>query len=477
MTTLQFVVLRLMGIALLMMVATSNQCDLFSPFFPLTCSLTSFRPSCTAVHSSSPHGLALWMMVATVPTYDSHLSSIINLGFPTSLYSTRVYFSHLDIVFLRHGDDDNCYCKALPDPDSITKSLEATIPRAVLSSGAQYNIYADPPVYRHLSQLRTADLTDETFQSYLKHYMQHGFGNMHHIEKWPLTSPPDIQPNEMHRTDTSASRGPASTPPAFTLSHLCRVPELALLASWVTNTETRRRTQSDTDVKRAGPAQKSSLNNHRFKLWEGKAVQLPIAGKTFQNKIRWSSAMNSIFKQLVFELMLHTEAPGTSEERANEFLVPPNTEPNSLEDYQHHFTSVLKHYTPHPSYVKIDSAQNMHQQAIGAHLIRELQMLVSEECSHWWFTKEDLQNAAAVLGFGKDGLPCSELEDDIEGNFLAEAWQTEENEYAVGGSAAGGEVSSSSADLPLTLLNYKQGGAHIPHVVNEKSLSLLQRVS
>jgi hypothetical protein len=115
-------------------------------------------------------------------------------------------------------------------------------------------------MYRHPSQLRTADLTDETFQSYLKHYMQHGFGNVHHVEEWPLSSPPDIQPNDTHRTDTSASHGPASTPPAFTLSHLRRVPELALLANRVTNAETRRRAQSDGDAKRAGPAQKSSLN-------------------------------------------------------------------------------------------------------------------------------------------------------------------------------------------------------------------------
>jgi hypothetical protein len=35
-----------------------------------------------------------------------------------------------------------------------------------------------------------------------------------------------------------------------------------------------------------------------------------------------------------------------------------------------------------------------------------------------------LQNAAAVLGFGKDGVLRWELEDDIEDDFLADAWHT-----------------------------------------------------
>lgn len=114
---------------------------------------------------------------------------------------------------------------------------------------------------RHPSQLRTADLTGETFQSYLKHYMQHGIGNVHHIDEGLLSSPPNLQPIQTHRTDTPHTLpGQVSASPAFTLSHLRRVPELALLASRVTNAETRRHAQSDADAKQAGPAQKSSLN-------------------------------------------------------------------------------------------------------------------------------------------------------------------------------------------------------------------------
>ncbi|KAG1886129.1 hypothetical protein F4604DRAFT_1724815 [Suillus subluteus] len=256
------------------------------------------------------------------------------------------------------------------------------------------------------------------------------------------------------------------------------------------------------------------------KLWKGKNGQLPVSGKTFQNKIGWSSTTNYIFKQLGFELITRTEAPGTPEEKTDEFLSPPNTEPNSPEgqearmkllrfwvetnaylvEYQRRFASGLKHYTPHPLHVKVDGAREMYQQAIGAHpdqisrstlsyplgslaeyapllqtwktlgitpttfspdiLIfaylaqcrcdpantilyfthfyaiiaaiqslggvpsQELQTLVFEERSRGRFTEEDLQNAAAVLGFGKDGALRLELEDDIEDDFLAEAWRT-----------------------------------------------------
>lgn len=256
------------------------------------------------------------------------------------------------------------------------------------------------------------------------------------------------------------------------------------------------------------------------KLWKGKNGQLPIFGKAFQNKIGWSPTTDVIFKQLGFNIVSRTEAPGTPEERMVEFLTPPNSEPDSPEgqearlkllrfwvetnaylvDYRRRFATALKNYVPHPLHVKIDSAREMYQQAIGAHpdqiprssssyplgslveyvplletwkvlgitpttcspdiLIfaymaqcrcdpantilyfthfyavvaaiqslggvppQELQTLVLEERSRGRFTEEDLQNAAGVLGFGKDGALRLELEDDIEDDFLAEAWRT-----------------------------------------------------
>ncbi|KAG1875693.1 hypothetical protein F4604DRAFT_1680591 [Suillus subluteus] len=144
----------------------------------------------------------------------------------------------------------------LPEPCSPLVHSMTSKPSNFLVPGS-----IDPPMFRHPSQLCTADLTDKTFQSYLKHYMQHRIGNVHHIDEGLLSSPPDPQPIQTHRMDTPHDLpGQVSASPAFTLSHLCRVPELALLASQVTNAETRWRTQSDADAKQAGPAQKSSLN-------------------------------------------------------------------------------------------------------------------------------------------------------------------------------------------------------------------------
>ncbi|KAG2149405.1 hypothetical protein BD769DRAFT_1624093 [Suillus cothurnatus] len=259
------------------------------------------------------------------------------------------------------------------------------------------------------------------------------------------------------------------------------------------------------------------------KLWKGKNGQLTISGKAFQNKIGWSSTTSGAFHfAAVHCRAISSSNLGTPEERTDEYLSPPNTEPNSPEgqearmkllrfwvetnaylvDYQRRFAQhhALKHYTPHSSYVKIDGAREMYQQAIGAHpdqiprsspsyslgslaeyapllqtwktlgitpttfspniLIfaylaqcrcdpantilyfthfyaiivaiqslggvpsQELQTLVFEERSRGRFTEEDLQNAAAVLGFGKDGALRLELEDDIEDDFLAEAWRT-----------------------------------------------------
>jgi ubiquitin carboxyl-terminal hydrolase 25/28 len=62
-------------------------------------------------------------------------------------------------------------------------------------------------------------------------------------------------------------------------------------------------------------------------------------------------------------------------------------------------------------------------QSLGGIPPQELQTIVFEERTRGRFTEDDLQNAATVLGFGKDGALRLELEDDLEDNFLAGAWQ------------------------------------------------------
>ncbi|KAG1721949.1 uncharacterized protein EDB91DRAFT_1064161 [Suillus paluster] len=135
--------------------------------------------------------------------------------------------------------------------------IPGTIVSAALSSTHTQLIGSqDPPKFLHPSRLRTADLTDLTFQSYLKHYMQHAIGNVRHwdIGEWPLSTPTELQPTGI----LFASHGQASNSPAFTLSHLRRVPELALLASRVVDAETRRRARPDADAEKVGHTQSSS---------------------------------------------------------------------------------------------------------------------------------------------------------------------------------------------------------------------------
>ncbi|KAG1777580.1 hypothetical protein EV702DRAFT_1045322 [Suillus placidus] len=71
-----------------------------------------------------------------------------------------------------------------------------------------------PDQFLHPSQLWTTDKTDNTFRLYLKHHIHNEPGNVCDIAS-----------------------------PAFTLSHLHRIPKLALLANWVVHAEMRRRTQ------------------------------------------------------------------------------------------------------------------------------------------------------------------------------------------------------------------------------------------
>ncbi|KAG2740341.1 hypothetical protein P692DRAFT_20822678 [Suillus brevipes Sb2] len=98
---------------------------------------------------------------------------------------------------------------SVPKPFVIPLEMEPD----VLQNSVKGSPSADLP---HPSKLRPADLTDHKFKSYLKHYMLHAPGNVPH---WDITSP------------------------AFTLSHLRRIPELAHLASRVVHAETRRRAQ------------------------------------------------------------------------------------------------------------------------------------------------------------------------------------------------------------------------------------------
>lgn len=54
---------------------------------------------------------------------------------------------------------------------------------------------------------------------------------------------------------------------------------------------------------------------------------------------------------------------------------------------------------------------------------QDLQSLVFEERLRHRYTDDDLKNAIGVLGFGKDGPLRVELDDDVDDDFIVEAWK------------------------------------------------------
>ncbi|KAG2336659.1 hypothetical protein BDR05DRAFT_970944 [Suillus weaverae] len=108
-----------------------------------------------------------------------------------------------------------------------------------------------PPKFLHPSRLRTADLTDVIFQEYLRHYLEHASGNR---REW----------NYGEGILTQDRTPEVSTSPAFTLSDLRRVPELALLANRVVYAEMRRRTPPDAGGEKTGQTRKSFISRFSY---------------------------------------------------------------------------------------------------------------------------------------------------------------------------------------------------------------------
>ncbi|KAG2108246.1 uncharacterized protein F5147DRAFT_773827 [Suillus discolor] len=109
----------------------------------------------------------------------------------------------------------------------------------------------DPPQFRHPSQLRTADLMDETFQLYLQHCFRHVPGDVPQF---------DYHQFFLMQTPEQSTSGP------ITLSYLRRIPELALLAS--------RRTPPDAGGEKAGQTQKSNISHFSSKHPHAKMKRL-----------------------------------------------------------------------------------------------------------------------------------------------------------------------------------------------------------
>ncbi|KAF8842451.1 hypothetical protein BDN67DRAFT_965786 [Paxillus ammoniavirescens] len=159
------------------------------------------------------------------------------------------------------------------------------------------------PKLRHPSRLHTRDLTANTFRLYMKHYMDNAppplsfpLVNRSHVQSEDESDDEGVvkTPTKRSRHHENRDRGgrtprplintgaglPRSESPTlgFTLSHLRRVPELALLAARVVRAETRKREKVQREHERQ-KARRDGVVSHRTK---------PPASMTSQTKLTTS---------------------------------------------------------------------------------------------------------------------------------------------------------------------------------------------
>ncbi|KAL4067022.1 hypothetical protein V8B97DRAFT_1874377 [Scleroderma yunnanense] len=155
-------------------------------------------------------------------------------------------------------------------PMSPPSSIVSSTPSSPIkgSSPTKDSYPLSKPKLRHPSRLHSRDLTSNTFRLYLKHYMDNAspdpssnidlserrLGLQGHSEdKTPTKQRVDLgeqtpRPSScVNMSNESGSHAVLKPPPTlgFTLSHLRRVPELALLASRVVRAEARRRAKAE----------------------------------------------------------------------------------------------------------------------------------------------------------------------------------------------------------------------------------------
>ncbi|KAH7921737.1 hypothetical protein BV22DRAFT_1038277 [Leucogyrophana mollusca] len=158
-----------------------------------------------------------------------------------------------------------------PAPSSASESAASSAPSSPAKPGNSTPKPATAPKLRHPSRLHTRDLTANTFRMYVKHYMDNappededdafegGIGSLRTPTKSPrvdalqtpkpratLNSRLDSNHERTPRTaSTSASASTTRNTRGYTLSHLRRVPELALLAARVVRAEAKRRAREE----------------------------------------------------------------------------------------------------------------------------------------------------------------------------------------------------------------------------------------
>ncbi|KAJ7065672.1 hypothetical protein C8F01DRAFT_750856 [Mycena amicta] len=153
-------------------------------------------------------------------------------------------------------------------PTSLRPETPSTASSAPSSPTKSESVGRSPQKLRHPSRLRSRDLTANSFRIYMKHYMDN-------VADWqPLAEPTtptkasssrgfDEQtprpPSKhaaplSHPLRTAAAPAASSPPPSpygFTISHLRRVPELALMAKNVAHAEWKRRALEEYNTAKA----------------------------------------------------------------------------------------------------------------------------------------------------------------------------------------------------------------------------------
>ncbi|KAI0352188.1 cysteine proteinase [Trametes cingulata] len=248
------------------------------------------------------------------------------------------------------------------------------------------------------------------------------------------------------------------------------------------------------------------------RLWRNETRSLPITRPRFKGKVGWNDTVRQVFEIVGFPLQDLQQGQSASEPA----LQPPQIDPATPEGKASR-TKLLRawievgawlaifqkskeslgDYNPMVIFVKADSARDMYQTGIGAHVSQiprgllppalvgvseldeswqalgitpstyswellafaylaqcrcdpantmiyfthlwrivntmmqlgqnvpqELQTLIVEERSRFRFTPDDLHEAAKTLGFGRDGELSVELDNEVDDDFIAQAWRS-----------------------------------------------------
>ncbi|OJA09537.1 hypothetical protein AZE42_07002 [Rhizopogon vesiculosus] len=167
--------------------------------------------------------------------------------------------------------------RPLHPPSSPLTDTTTSAPSSPVKPGS-----TEPPRLRHPLRLHTRDLTENTFRLYLKHYMDHApvasssDTREVDVDDDPFTTPtkhprihfcdqtpkarsayPTNDQTPRASIPTGISSGTTSATSGFTLSHLRRVPELALLAGRVVHAETKRRVRAEREAQKTKAVQSS----------------------------------------------------------------------------------------------------------------------------------------------------------------------------------------------------------------------------